>query len=410
MEQGFLVDAMGCLGLRDNEGKASFQSQLRSRHGRSLGRRLVSGLLASTGLIAGWPAGFVPAPGRRGHDRGTDKVPGSSASIARSTAQPKALGETKASAATQDALVLSASVALGLGAALAEAGRPRGPRSLSTATQRAAEGSDRLAPRVDWGGASTGWADIPSKSILQVDWLNIHGLLTVSSMLLFLGQISRILAHKAPSELEVWITTAIYLPWIYYCWRDTDQLENHYAVTFYASCGWAFMSLASLHSVVYQDKFPDVAFGILALGNLVFLTSCIYFYGYHWTRMWRHFQQNRFRPLWIPGLLGLMCLHLLTPLDFLKRMDDMGWWKTVCSVYSDEWWWVADVRIIELFVTAAALLLIILHIQGVFTGMKNAAVVVIFTIFAPLGLMVLESTWLRASAWQHYLMVGPKYF
>merc|ERR1711862_55322 len=100
----------------------------------------------------------------------------------------------------------------------------------------------------------------------------------------------------------------------------------------------------------------------------------------------------------------------LTILDFAKRVDDAGWWKTVCQIYPGEWWWVADVRLIELFVTAAALLLIILHIQGVFTGMRNAAVVVAGTIVSPLLVMLLESTWLRASAWQHYFMVGPKYW
>ncbi|CAK9005439.1 unnamed protein product [Durusdinium trenchii] len=268
----------------------------------------------------------------------------------------------------------------------------------------------RASTEVDWTGSATGWGRIRQKSILDVDWLNIHGVMTLSAVVLFVAQISRILAHQKPTELEVWLTAMVYLPWIYFCWRDSEQLENHYAVTFYASCGWAVMSLSSLFSVLYQDKYPDFAFGVLLFGNAIFAVACLYFYSYHWTRMWRHFTQNRFRPLWIPGLLGLMCLHLLTPLDLMKRLDDPGWWKTVCQVYNDEWWWVADVRIIELFVTAAALLLIILHIQGVFTGMKNAAVVVIGTIFAPLGLMVLESTWLRASAWQHYLMVGPKYW
>ncbi|CAL1169427.1 unnamed protein product [Cladocopium goreaui] len=196
-------------------------------------------------------------------------------------------------------------------------------------------------------------------------------------------------AHQAPTELEVWLTAIVYIPWIFFCWRDTEQLENHYAVTFYASCGWAFMSLSSLFSVLYQEKYPDFALGILLFGNCVFALACLYFYGYHWTRMWRHFTQNRFRPLWIPGLLGLMCLHLLTPLDLMKRLDDPGWWKTVCSVYNDEWWWVADVRIIELFVTAAALLLIILHIQGVFTGMKNAAVVALAPVRVTSGRIVL---------------------
>jgi len=268
----------------------------------------------------------------------------------------------------------------------------------------------RAMPQPDWLGRNTGWSDIKEKSVLDLDWRNVHGAFTVCSLALFFYQFVRIVAHQPPSVAEAWVTTAVYLPWTFFCWRDTQLLENHYRVTFYASCGWAIMSVASLLSCVYQKEAPELAFGVLAAGNAVFAVSCVYFYGYHWTRMWRHFQQNRFRPLWIPGLFVLMCLHLLTVWDFAKRIDDMGWWKTVCNIYPDEWWWVADVRIIELFVTAAALWLILLHIQGVFTGMKNAAVVVSATIFAPLGVMGLESTWLRASAWQHYFMVGPKYW
>lgn len=309
------------------------------------------------------------------------------------------VGGDKAAAA---ALLLS--LAAGLGASASP--RPGAQEAAGTRgrVQR------RATPQVDWLGKSTKWGNIEERSIYDVDWRNVHGVLTISSIVLFLYQIVRILLHQAPSIPEVWITTAIYLPWTFVCFRDTAKLEEHYRVTFYASCGWAIMSLASLHSVVYQAQSPELSFAILAFGNVVFAVASAYFYSYHWSRMWRHFQQNRFRPLWIPGLLGLMCLHGLTIADFAKRIDDMGWWKTVCLIYPDEWWWVADVRIIELFVTAAALWLIILHIQGVFTGMKNAALVVIGTIFAPLVVMGLESTWLRASAWQHYLMQGPKYW
>jgi len=307
--------------------------------------------------------------------------------------------------------LLSAAAGLGAAAAARAGAQEASPRALGAQGTRHMLPSVRKAlPQVDWGGSATGWDDIKQKSLREVDWLNVHGVLSVCSLLLILYQSVRIGLHQAPSIPEVWVTTAIYLPWIYFCARDTGKLENHYRVTFYASCGWGFMSLASLHSVVYQDKFPELSFDILAIGNIVFLASCVYFYGYHWSRMWRHYTQNRFRPLWIPGLLGLMCLHGLTVADFAKRVDDSGWWKIVCTIYPDEWWWVADVRLIELFVTAAALWLIILHIQGVFTGMKNAAVVVVGTIFFPLLIMVLESTWLKASAWQHYLMVGPKYW
>lgn len=296
------------------------------------------------------------------------------------------------------ALALAASARLGTAASGRETAR----------TKRAVARS--AIPQVDWLGTSTPWGAMEEKPLSKLDWRNVHGIFTIMSIVLFVFQIGRIALHQAPSIPEVWITTAVYLPWTALCWRDTAKLEEHYRVTFYASCGWALMSLASLHSVVYQDKYPELAFQILVAGNVVFGVACAYFYGYHWSRMWRHFQQNRFRPLWIPGLVGLMALHGLTIADFVKRLDDPGWWKTVCQIYSDEWWWVADVRIIELFVTAAALWLIILHIQGVFTGMKNAALVVSGTIFTPVVVMVLESTWLRASAWQHYLMVGPKYW
>lgn len=286
-----------------------------------------------------------------------------------------------------------------------------GAASRSTPRKGVRNVAQRALPNIDWLGQSTGWGDIEEKSIFSVNWRNEHGVLAITSILLFIYQLVRIaILRQPPSFPEVWMTTAIYVPWIFLCWRDTCKLEAHYRVTFYASCGWAVMSLASLHASMLQAKSPALAFDILAAGNVVFAVACIYFYSYHWSRMWRHFVQGRFRPLWIPGLMGLMCLHALTPADFYKRLDDEGWWKTVCQIYTDEWWWVADVRIIELFVTAAALWLIVLHIQGVFTGMKNAALVVIGTIFAPLIIMVLESTWLRASSWQHYFMVGPKYW
>jgi len=270
--------------------------------------------------------------------------------------------------------------------------------------------SVRSAGRVDWLGTETGWNELKRGSLSELDWLNEHGILTISCLTLFTAQVIRLLLHQPPTVLEVWLTTSVYLPWMYFCWRDTQKLEYHYQVTFYASCGWGFFSLTSLHSMMLQDKYPELAFGVLSAGMVVFTVACLYFYGYHWARMWRHFQQNRFRPLWIPGLTGLMALHGLSFVDYWKRIDDPGWWKVVCTIYSDEWWWVSDVRIIELFVTAAALWLIILHIKGVFTGMKNAAVVVLFTIAAPFVLMLLESTWIRASSWQHYFMLGPKYW
>lgn len=366
----------------------------------------------ATGLVLGAREYcFVTPPGARNNVQRVEVAESSRGPLPQTDAADSEAGSTFQAALTL--LTLSAACTAGGTVAakqLSKEGSSSRFGSESVSTSSRGLPPLRALPQVDWAGTRTEWGDIPSKSIWDVDWLSVHGVLSISAIILFIAQSIRIGVHMQPTALEAWITTAIYLPWIYFCWRDTEQLENHYRVTFYASCGWGVMSLASLHSVILQKQFPDVALGILILGNLVFAASCVYFYSYHWGRMWRHYQQNRFRPLWIPGLLGLMLLHGLTIADFAKRLDDSGWWNTVCQIYPDEWWWVADVRIIELFVTAAALWLIILHIQGVFTGMKNAAVVVVGTILIPLLVMVWESTWLQASAWQHYLMVGPKYW
>mmetsp|Transcript_17062 Transcript_17062/g.39840 ORF Transcript_17062/g.39840 Transcript_17062/m.39840 type:complete len:427 (-) Transcript_17062:119-1399(-) len=337
---------------------------------------------------------FVPAPSyNRKHRQHAADGHHSGAAIL--FHEPKEVAEKPVSREALAAVVATAATALSAGKIKQASRRGRSVRS---------------ARRVDWLGTETGWNGLKKGSLSELDWLNEHGVLTISCLTLFAAQVIRLLLHQPPTAIEVVLTTLVYMPWMYFCWRDTDKLENHYQVTFYASCGWGFFSLTSLHSMMLQDKYPDIAFGVLSFGMVVFTAACLYFYGYHWARMWRHFQQNRFRPLWIPGLTGLMALHGLSFFDYWKRLDDPGWWKVVCTIYSDEWWWVSDVRIIELFVTAAALWLIILHIKGVFTGMKNAAVVVLFTIAAPFVLMLLESTWIRASSWQHYFMLGPKYW
>jgi len=348
---------------------------------------------------------FVSRPPTTSHSKLT-KVGNQQGNVQTAIAEPKVAPPRKKQRSQQDEFtdgrVALVAVAAGLGGAMVERHRARGTKGDSAVRQ--------ALPQMDWVGSKTGWETIKGKAFWEVDLLNEHGVLMMSAVILFVYQMFRIFTHQSPSQTEVWITTAVYLPWIFLTMRDTGKLEKHYQVTFYASCGWAFMSLASLISVAYQETFPEQGLNILACGNAVFAISCVYFYGYHWTRMWRHYQQSRFRPFWIPGLVGLMALHALTPADFAKRLDDGGWWKTVCAIYPNEWWWVADVRCIELFVTAAALWMIILHRQGVFTGMKNAVAVVVGTIFLPLLVMVAETSWLHASAWQHYFMVGPKYW
>jgi len=393
------------------------------RHTCRAGQRSSLQYTAAVASVAGLVAlantggsGFVTAPGTirgAGHATDTSAVASFMATSPTVGAKSSAANSLSSEATMAARIALLAAAVVGGRAAknqlTSDAGQAslRGggvtPRGRSTSVSRQLGG-------VDFSGNATPWDTIESKPLGVEDLQNVHGVLLLCAFCLALFQAGRIALHQAPSIPEVWTTTAIYLPWTYFCWRDTAKLEGHYQVTFYASCGWAIMSLASLHSVAYQASAPDYSLAILYFGNFINAIAGIYFYGYHWSRMWRHFTQNRFRPLWIPGLVGLMCLHSLTPADLFKRLDDPKWWSTICQIYPDEWWWVADVRCIELFVTAAALWLILLHIQGVFTGMKNAFVVVFCTIFLPLVVMVAETSWLRASSWQHYLMQGPKYW
>jgi len=94
----------------------------------------------------------------------------------------------------------------------------------------------------------------------------------------------------------------------------------------------------------------------------------------------------------------------------LKMLDDPGWLPTIIKIYSDEWRWIADTRLLELYLTAAALFLVILHLKGVLTGTKNAAAVFLGTVILPTAALFMETYTLDASAWQHFFMVGPKYF
>merc|ERR1719436_729627 len=153
-----------------------------------------------------------------------------------------------------------------------------------------------------------------------------------------------------------------------------------------------------------------VAQPLHAAASLVYLASCAYFYTYHWGRQIRHVIEGRFRPWFAAGLASLTAVHGLTVGHVLKVLDDPGWWKTVAHIYDDEWQWLADTRLLELYLTAAALFLVILHLKGVLTGTKNATVLFLGTVIIPTAALFLETFNLKACAWEHYFMVGPKYF
>jgi len=140
-----------------------------------------------------------------------------------------------------------------------------GAASRSTPKRGVRNVAQRALPSVDWLGSNTGWDDIEGKSIFSLDLRNEHGVLAIASIVLFIYQLVRIaILRQPPSIPEVCLTTAIYFPWVFLCWRDTVKLEAHYRVTFYASCGWAIMSLASLWSSMIQATSPALAFDILA--------------------------------------------------------------------------------------------------------------------------------------------------
>jgi len=103
-------------------------------------------------------------------------------------------------------------------------------------------------------------------------------------------------------------------------------------------------------------------------------------------------------------------VHLLSVVHIFKVLDDPLWWPTVAAVYPTEWHFVADIRVAELFLIAAALFLVICHVRGVMTGARNAALVFAGTVFAPTAALLLEVAPLNASAWQHYFMLGPKHW
>uniref|UniRef100_A0A7S2QBW9 Uncharacterized protein n=1 Tax=Zooxanthella nutricula TaxID=1333877 RepID=A0A7S2QBW9_9DINO len=120
--------------------------------------------------------------------------------------------------------------------------------------------------------------------------------------------------------------------------------------------------------------------------------------------------QGRFRPWFAAGLASLTAVHGLTIGHVLKVLDDPGWWKTVAFIYPDEWRWLADTRLVEMYLTAAALFLVILHLRGVLTGTKNAAVVFLGTVILPTAALMLETYAIKACAWEHFYMVGPKHW
>lgn len=224
----------------------------------------------------------------------------------------------------------------------------------------------------------------------------------------------RFLALVPPTAIEVLVVAFIYLG--LYCsrYQEVRDLDKHYQISFYASCGWTFYAVTSLIHAMSWSNDPilskENAEALHAAGATIYLGSCAYFYKYHWGRQIRHLQEGRFRPWFAFGLAALTGVHSLTVGHIFKMFDDPKWYETVQFIYQDQWHWIADTRLAELYLTALALFLVILHLRGILTGTRNATWVFLGTVIVPTAALFYETLTLNAVAWNHYWMVGPKYW
>jgi len=278
---------------------------------------------------------------------------------------------------------------------------------------RLAQAAPRTFENVD-AAYNPQWLQIEEQTVSNLDWFSPQTAWAAAASGLYIYDMWRILQLVPPSAWEVAAAGFIYLGLYMSRYQEVRKLDAHYQVSFYASCGWTLYAFASLlHAMAYS---PDAKMPLGAVEAFhggacaVYLGSCLYFYNYHWGRAFRHFQEGRARPWFVVGLASLTFAHGLTVGHIGKMMEDPGWFSTVAKIYPDQWRWIADTRLLELYLTAAALFLVILHIRGVLTGTKNAAVVFLGTVIVPTAALMGETCYMKACAWQHYFMVGPKHF
>uniref|UniRef100_A0A7S0ANR6 Uncharacterized protein n=1 Tax=Pyrodinium bahamense TaxID=73915 RepID=A0A7S0ANR6_9DINO len=213
----------------------------------------------------------------------------------------------------------------------------------------------------------------------QLDWMDLHGAACVLSGVLFLLELVRFVLGQPPSDVECYSAAVIYATIYASRFSGIRVLAPHFRVTFYATTGWTIYYIAHLLAATTPELF---AHSIYPAG-IVFLASTIYFYKHWLERMWRHFMEDRFRPYYVPGLLGLMYFHVLDVLDMFNQWLDSNYWAHVPVTLPDQAWTIQDVRLTGLFMSSMALFMITLHNKGVLTGGRNTLITVLFTIFVP---------------------------
>lgn len=273
--------------------------------------------------------------------------------------------------------------------------------STSTAEKAVQDVAQELSDIAVAGGdiGTPHWSDAPMKKparqrrLDQMRWKDAHGVACMLSGIVFLFELVRFVLGQPPSDLECYSAAAIYITIYASRFESIRSLPSHFRVTFYATTGWTIYYVAHLLAATTPEYF---AHGVYPAG-IVFLASTIYFYKHWIERMWRHYVQDRFRPYYVPGLLGLMYFHGLDTIDLFNQWVDPKYWLHRVMVLPDQVWTIQDVRLTGLFMSSMALFMITLHNKGVLTGGRNTLITVLFTIFVPAFFLTGTHATLQAS-------------
>lgn len=243
------------------------------------------------------------------------------------------------------------------------------------------------------------WSNAPMKQeqrglkLEQLDWPNLHGIACGASGVLFLLELVRFIAGQPPSDAECYVAAVIYAAIYASRFSGIRGLAPHFRVTFYATTGWTVYYIAHLLAATSPELFAHSVYPT----GIVFLASTIYFYKHWLERMYRHYVEDRFRPYYLPGLLGLMYFHGLDIVDMFNQWFDPNYWVHVPMTLPDQAWTIQDVRLTGLFMSSMALFMITLHNKGVLTGGQNTLITVLFTIFVPAFFLTGTHATLQAS-------------
>jgi len=273
--------------------------------------------------------------------------------------------------------------------------------SPSTADRAVQEVAQELSDIAVAGGdtATPHWSDAPMKKPVrqrrldQMRWKDVHGVACVLSGVVFLFELVRFVLGQPPTDFECYFAAAIYIAIYASRFESIRTLPSHFRVTFYATTGWTIYYVAHLLAATTPEYF---AHGVYPAG-IVFLASTIYFYKHWIERMWRHYIEDRFRPYYVPGLLGLLYFHSLDTIDLFNQWIDPKYWLHRVMILPDQVWTIQDVRLTGLFMSSMALFMITLHNKGVLTGGRNTLITVLFTIFVPAFFLTGTHATLQAS-------------